>query len=173
MDLTGVLIFLAIGAVAGWLAGTLLKGGGFGLLGNIIVGVIGAVVGGFLFGLLGMAAGGLLGSIVTATVGAVGCCFWSDCSRKPKAADPPSDPRSGAGRRPRTGFPRAGAHPASPVPPWPGCWFWPSLPAPPDRVGLRFQPVQRRGCRVVPVASKNTRPTVRPYGSGSAILILA
>ena len=55
--------------------GTLLKGGGFGLLGNIIVGVIGAVVGGFLFGLLGMAAGGLLGSIVTATVGAVVLLF--------------------------------------------------------------------------------------------------
>jgi uncharacterized membrane protein YeaQ/YmgE (transglycosylase-associated protein family) len=70
MDLQALIIFLAIGAVAGWLAGTLMKGGGFGLLGNIIVGVIGAVVGGFVFGLLGISAGGLIGSIITATVGA-------------------------------------------------------------------------------------------------------
>lgn len=71
MDIQALLIFLAIGAVAGWLAGTLMKGGGFGLLGNIVVGILGAVVGGFAFGLLGISAGGLLGSIATATAGAV------------------------------------------------------------------------------------------------------
>jgi uncharacterized membrane protein YeaQ/YmgE (transglycosylase-associated protein family) len=71
MDIKALIIFLAIGAVAGWLAGTLMKGGGFGLLGNIIVGIIGAGVGGLVFGLLGISAGGLVGSIVTATVGAV------------------------------------------------------------------------------------------------------
>jgi uncharacterized membrane protein YeaQ/YmgE (transglycosylase-associated protein family) len=71
MDLVSIAIFLAIGAVAGWLAGLLMKGGGFGLLGNMLVGVIGAVIGGFAFGLLGISAGGLIGSIVTATVGAV------------------------------------------------------------------------------------------------------
>ena len=71
MDITGLFIFLAIGAVAGWLAGTIMKGGGFGLLGNILIGIVGGVVGGFLFGLLGVVAGGLIGSIVTATVGAV------------------------------------------------------------------------------------------------------
>ena len=71
MDVQSLIIFLIIGAVAGWLAGLIMKGDGFGLLGNIVVGVIGAVVGGFLFGLLGLAAGGLIGSIVTATVGAV------------------------------------------------------------------------------------------------------
>ncbi len=70
MDITGLIIFLAIGAVAGWLAGTLMKGGGFGLLSNIVIGVIGAVLGGFVFGLLGISAGGLIGSIVTATAGA-------------------------------------------------------------------------------------------------------
>lgn len=70
MDITSLLIFLAIGAVAGWLAGTLMKGGGFGLLGNIIVGIIGAVIGGYVFGLLGISIGGLVGSIVTATAGA-------------------------------------------------------------------------------------------------------
>jgi len=71
MDLTSLLIFLAIGAVAGWLAGVILKGGGFGLLVNIVIGILGAVVGGFAFGLLGISAGGILGSIITATVGAV------------------------------------------------------------------------------------------------------
>ncbi|GEM_PF-48293 len=70
MDISGLIIFLAIGAVAGWLAGTLMKGGGFGVLGNIVVGIVGSVVGGFVFGLLGISAGGLLGSIVTATAGA-------------------------------------------------------------------------------------------------------
>jgi uncharacterized membrane protein YeaQ/YmgE (transglycosylase-associated protein family) len=71
MDLTNLLIFLAIGAVAGWLAGVILKGGGFGLLVNIVVGILGAIVGGFVFGLLGISAGGIIGSIITATVGAV------------------------------------------------------------------------------------------------------
>jgi uncharacterized membrane protein YeaQ/YmgE (transglycosylase-associated protein family) len=70
MDITGLIIFLAIGAVAGWLAGILMKGGGFGLLGNMVVGIIGAVVGGYVFGLLGISAGGIIGSIITATVGA-------------------------------------------------------------------------------------------------------
>jgi uncharacterized membrane protein YeaQ/YmgE (transglycosylase-associated protein family) len=65
-----LLIFLAIGAVAGWLAGTLMKGGGFGLLKNIIIGILGSIIGGFVFGLLGISWGGLVGSIVTATAGA-------------------------------------------------------------------------------------------------------
>lgn len=71
MDVIGLLIFLAIGALAGWLAGLIMKGGGFGLLGNIVIGIIGAVVGGFVFSIAGIAAGGLIGSIITATVGAV------------------------------------------------------------------------------------------------------
>ena len=71
MDLQSLLIILVIGAVAGWLAGVLVKGGGFGLLGNIVIGVIGAFIGGFIFGLLGIAAGGILGAIVSATIGAV------------------------------------------------------------------------------------------------------
>ena len=70
MDITGLIIFLAIGALAGWLAGLLIKGGGFGLLGNIVIGIIGAVIGGHLFAYLGISAGGLIGSIITATVGA-------------------------------------------------------------------------------------------------------
>jgi uncharacterized membrane protein YeaQ/YmgE (transglycosylase-associated protein family) len=63
--------FLLIGLVAGWLAGQLTKGGGFGVVGDLIVGVIGALLGGWLFGLLGISAGGLLGALITATVGAV------------------------------------------------------------------------------------------------------
>ncbi|HYQ72051.1 MAG TPA: GlsB/YeaQ/YmgE family stress response membrane protein [Gammaproteobacteria bacterium] len=70
MEATSLLMFLAIGALAGWLAGTLMKGGGFGLLGNIVVGIIGAVIGGFVFGLLGITASGLIGSLITAVVGA-------------------------------------------------------------------------------------------------------
>jgi uncharacterized membrane protein YeaQ/YmgE (transglycosylase-associated protein family) len=76
MNITGLLIFLAIGAVAGWLAGRLMKGGGFGLPGDIVVGILGSVAGGYLFGLLGISAGGgLMGSIVTATVGAMVLLF--------------------------------------------------------------------------------------------------
>jgi len=68
----GLLWFLIIGAIAGWLAGLAMKGGGFGLLGNIIVGVIGAVLGGWLFGVLGIwPSGGLVGSLIVAFVGAV------------------------------------------------------------------------------------------------------
>lgn len=64
--------FILVGLVAGWLAGVLVKGGGFGVVGDIVVGVLGALVGGFLFGVLGFSGGGgLLGSIIVATVGAV------------------------------------------------------------------------------------------------------
>ena len=75
MDITSLIIFLAIGALAGWLAGKIMKGKGFGILGNIVVGIVGAVFGGFLFSLVGITAGGLLGSIVTATVGAIALLF--------------------------------------------------------------------------------------------------
>jgi uncharacterized membrane protein YeaQ/YmgE (transglycosylase-associated protein family) len=71
MGIGALLIFLAIGAVSGWLAGKLMKGKGFGLLGNMVVGVIGAIVGGMLFSLLGIHTHGLIGSIITATVGAI------------------------------------------------------------------------------------------------------
>ena len=71
MDITGFIIFLAIGALAGWLAGNIMKGRGFGVIGNIVVGIVGAVLGGVLFSLLGITAAGLIGSIITATVGAI------------------------------------------------------------------------------------------------------
>jgi uncharacterized membrane protein YeaQ/YmgE (transglycosylase-associated protein family) len=63
--------FLLIGLVAGWLAGLLVKGGGFGIIGDVIVGVLGAFIGGFLFRLLVVTAGGLIGSLVVATIGAI------------------------------------------------------------------------------------------------------
>ncbi len=76
MDITALLIILAIGAVAGWLAGIIMKGGGFGLIGDIIIGIIGAFVGGWLFGQLGISIGtGIVNSIFTATIGAVVLLF--------------------------------------------------------------------------------------------------
>jgi len=72
MSLESLLIWLLIGAIAGWLAGLIVKGYGFGLLGNIVVGIIGSFIGGWLFGQFGLFAGsGILGSIIGATVGAV------------------------------------------------------------------------------------------------------
>ena len=71
MDISNFILTLVIGAVAGWLAGKILKERGFGAIGNIVVGILGAVLGKFLFGFLGITAGGLLGSLITATVGAI------------------------------------------------------------------------------------------------------
>jgi len=66
-----IVIFLIIGAVAGWLAGMVMKTGNDDLIKNIVLGVVGSFVGGFLFSLLGISSGGgLIGSILTATVGA-------------------------------------------------------------------------------------------------------
>jgi uncharacterized membrane protein YeaQ/YmgE (transglycosylase-associated protein family) len=65
------LVFLLVGALAGWLSGLITKGSGFGLAGNIIVGIIGAFLGNLLFGLVGIAAYGLLGHIIFAVAGAL------------------------------------------------------------------------------------------------------
>ena len=68
----GLIAWIVIGVVAGWLAGMLVKGGGFGLIGDLIVGVIGAVIGGWLAGRLHIHIGsGIISSIITAVVGAV------------------------------------------------------------------------------------------------------
>ncbi|MGH9813696.1 MAG: GlsB/YeaQ/YmgE family stress response membrane protein [Candidatus Acidiferrales bacterium] len=63
--------FLLIGLIAGWLAGAVFRGRGFGVLGNIVVGVLGSLVGGYLFRLVGLSAYGTLGSLLTAFIGAV------------------------------------------------------------------------------------------------------
>jgi uncharacterized membrane protein YeaQ/YmgE (transglycosylase-associated protein family) len=67
-----LLWFLIVGLIAGWLAGQVMKGGGYGLIGDMIVGVIGAIFGGWLFGRLGIGVGyGLIGSIIVAFIGAI------------------------------------------------------------------------------------------------------
>ena len=66
-----IVALLLVGLIAGWLAGVVMKGKGFGLLANIVLGIIGAVVGGFLFGLIGISAYGFLGRIVVAFAGSV------------------------------------------------------------------------------------------------------
>ena len=71
MTLADFLIFLVIGGLAGWCAGLISKGSGFGGAGNVIVGFIGAVIGGFCFGLIGISAHGLLGRFIFAVVGAL------------------------------------------------------------------------------------------------------
>jgi uncharacterized membrane protein YeaQ/YmgE (transglycosylase-associated protein family) len=72
MSAETLLIWIIVGAVAGWLAGLLVRGFGFGLVGNIIVGIIGAVVGSWLLGTLGVVfTTGILNTILTAIIGAV------------------------------------------------------------------------------------------------------
>lgn len=72
MGAHGLIAWLVIGAVAGWLAGMLVKGGGFGLIVDIIVGIVGAFIGGWLAGVLHISlGGGWIGSIITAVIGAV------------------------------------------------------------------------------------------------------
>lgn len=66
-----MLWFLIIGIIAGWLAGNLTKGGGFGLIGDLVVGVVGSFIGGFVFSILGLSAYGTIGEIIMATIGAL------------------------------------------------------------------------------------------------------
>ena len=68
----GVIYWIIVGLIAGWLAGRVMKGGGYGVLFDIILGIVGGIVGGWLFGMLGISAGGgLIGSIIVAFIGAV------------------------------------------------------------------------------------------------------
>lgn len=72
MDAQGIIIWLIVGAIAGWLAGMVVKGGGFGLIGDIIVGIVGAVIAGWLLPQLGIVIGsGIVGAIIDAFIGAV------------------------------------------------------------------------------------------------------
>ena len=68
----GFLAWIIVGLIAGWLAGQVMKGGGYGVLVDIILGLLGGLLGGWLFGLLGIGAGsGMVGSIIVAFIGAV------------------------------------------------------------------------------------------------------
>jgi uncharacterized membrane protein YeaQ/YmgE (transglycosylase-associated protein family) len=71
-DEMGFIAWIIVGLVAGWLAGQVMKGGGYGIVVDIILGILGGVLGGWIFGLLGISAGGgMVGSIIAAFVGAV------------------------------------------------------------------------------------------------------
>lgn len=68
----GIFIMILVGLVAGWLAGKIVQGTGFGLIGDIVIGIVGAVIAGFLFPRLGLSLGGdIFGAIISATIGAV------------------------------------------------------------------------------------------------------
>ena len=69
--------YIIIGIVAGFLAGKIMRGGGFGLIINLLLGIIGGVLGGWVFALFGLAASGLIGSLITSTVGAI-LVLWID-----------------------------------------------------------------------------------------------
>jgi uncharacterized membrane protein YeaQ/YmgE (transglycosylase-associated protein family) len=69
--MVNLLLQIAIGILAGWLAGKIMRGRGFGVLVDLLLGIVGSIVGGFVFGLLGLHAYGLIGSIVVATAGAL------------------------------------------------------------------------------------------------------
>jgi len=72
MDVQSIIIWLIVGGIAGWLAGTVVKGGGFGLIGDIIVGIIGGLIAGWLLPQIGIViGGGLVGDIINAFIGAV------------------------------------------------------------------------------------------------------
>ena len=72
MTIEALIIWLVIGAVAGWLAGLIVKGYGLGLVGNIVVGIIGAVLAGWLLPLVGFVlVGGVIAAIINAVIGAV------------------------------------------------------------------------------------------------------
>jgi uncharacterized membrane protein YeaQ/YmgE (transglycosylase-associated protein family) len=71
MTVESLVIFLLIGAIAGWIAGQVVRGGGFGLVGDIVVGIIGAFVAGLLLPRLGLGLTGIVGSIVFAAIGAI------------------------------------------------------------------------------------------------------
>ena len=72
MGIESIIVWLIVGAIAGWLAGLIVKGGGFGLLGNIVLGIIGAVVAGWLLPTLGVHLGtGIIGAIIDSVIGGV------------------------------------------------------------------------------------------------------
>jgi uncharacterized membrane protein YeaQ/YmgE (transglycosylase-associated protein family) len=72
MDAQSLIIWLVVGGIAGWLAGTVVKGGGFGLIGDIIVGIVGGLIAGWLLPQVGiMIGGGIIGAVIDSFIGAV------------------------------------------------------------------------------------------------------
>ena len=70
ISLTTVLWWLVVGLIAGFLASLVMRGGGYGIVGDIVIGIVGAFIGGFLASLIGIGAGGLIGTIIIAFIGA-------------------------------------------------------------------------------------------------------
>lgn len=66
-----LILIIAIGLLAGWLAGRIIKGGGYGLVGNLIIGVIGAIIGGYIFEIIGIPVRSWFGTLISAVVGAI------------------------------------------------------------------------------------------------------
>ena len=94
-DVPGTAKTVLARAIAGWIAGNIMRGGGFGLLGNIVVGIVGALVGGWVFGLMGIAAGGTLGSLTIPHLdlwhNPTSPSWWEplECERLPVATEDP------------------------------------------------------------------------------------
>ncbi|MEX1997096.1 MAG: GlsB/YeaQ/YmgE family stress response membrane protein [Candidatus Andersenbacteria bacterium] len=83
MNMPALIWALIIGAIAGWLAGLIMKGRGFGVIGNVIVGILGALLGSFLFGQLGVGGGeSVIGQIIVATIGAIILLFLISLVRR-------------------------------------------------------------------------------------------
>jgi uncharacterized membrane protein YeaQ/YmgE (transglycosylase-associated protein family) len=80
--LSNLIWWIVVGLIAGWAAGKIMKGGGYGAVMDIILGIVGAVVGGWLMGILGIQAGGLVGTIVVAIIGAVFLIWLSRLIKK-------------------------------------------------------------------------------------------
>ena len=80
--IANLIYWILVGLIAGWAAGKLMKGGGYGTVMDIVLGIVGAVVGGRLLGLLGIYAGGLIGTINVANIGAVFLIWLSRMIKK-------------------------------------------------------------------------------------------
>lgn len=78
--------YIIIGIIAGFVAGKIMRGGGFGLLINLLVGIVGSLLGGWVFGLLGIATVGILGSLITSIVGAILLLWIVSLFRKPRVS---------------------------------------------------------------------------------------
>ncbi|MCP4180616.1 MAG: GlsB/YeaQ/YmgE family stress response membrane protein [bacterium] len=80
----GLLLFIILGGIAGWIAGLIMKGRGFGIIENIVIGILGAFIGRFLFHLLGLYSMNIIGSLIAAIVGAVILIFIFNLIKKNK-----------------------------------------------------------------------------------------
>ncbi len=78
--------YIIIGIIAGFVAGKIMRGGGFGLFLNLLIGIIGGLLGGWVFGLLGIATAGILGSLITSIVGAILLLWIVSLFRRPRVS---------------------------------------------------------------------------------------